>query len=63
MKNICQFQPSDFKEQYDELIETEEGRYLADGEGALTNMNYLVLLSFCSILRHLSADLLTSSGT
>ena len=63
MKNICQFQPSDFKEQYDELIETEEGRYLAGGEGALTNMNCSVLLSFCSILSHLSADLLTSSGT
>ena len=46
MKNICQFQPSDFKEQYDELIETEEGRYLAGGEGALTNMNCSVLFIF-----------------
>jgi len=35
LKNVAAMydvEPSDFKEQYDELIETEEGRYLAGGE-------------------------------
>ena len=40
IKNMCQFQPSDFKEQFDEVIDTDEGRYLAGGAGALTNINY-----------------------